>query len=81
MSTSDIAPHQDLAAAPVDALEPHRGDLAAAQPEPHQQYQDRVIAASDRSPSITTRQQAGTTPISRRCSSGSRKLDEDTHVT
>jgi hypothetical protein len=47
-----LAAHNDLAGAPVDVVEAKRGDLGGAQPEPHQQHQDRVVAPAHRVPPI-----------------------------
>ena len=43
-----LADHDQLPGTPIDVLERQRRDLAGAQSQPHQQRQDRVVAAADR---------------------------------
>ena len=43
-----LAPHDNLAALPVQILQGHGQHLAAAQPEPGQKQQDRVVALAGR---------------------------------
>jgi hypothetical protein len=43
VTTVPLAPYRDLAAAPVDVLQPQAGDLTRAQPHPGQQPQHRVV--------------------------------------
>ena len=57
-----LAAHEQQPAAPVDVIEPDRGDLAGAQPQPRQQQQDRVVAPADQPAPIATGQQ----PLDRR---------------
>ena len=57
MSTSDIATNQQLPGSPVEIVKLERGQLAAAQPQPGQQHQDRIIATAHRGAAITTTQQ------------------------
>ncbi|MEI9986089.1 MAG: hypothetical protein WDN69_24685 [Aliidongia sp.] len=52
-----FAVHNDLAAFPIEIVQGHGGDLAAAQAEPREQHQDGVIATTRRLPTITRRQQ------------------------
>ena len=42
------APHDDLAALPIQIFQGHGHDLAATQPEPGQKQQDRVVALAGR---------------------------------
>ena len=52
-----LAIDHHLAGTPVDVIERQAGDLAAAQPEPAHQHQDREIAPPDRSAPVAARQQ------------------------
>ena len=49
--------HGDLAAAPVDVLQPQRGHLTGAEPQPGQQRQDRPVTLSDRGSGVAGAQQ------------------------
>ena len=49
--------HDDLAAFPVEIVQGHGGDLAAAQAEPREQHQDGVVAPTRRRSPIARRQQ------------------------
>ena len=52
-----LAGDGDLAAPPVDVVQPQPGNLAGPQPHPRQQRQHRQVAAAGRTPAITRSQQ------------------------
>ncbi len=52
-----LAADDQLSGAPVDVLQSHGGNLARAQPQPHQHGQDRVVAPADRGAPIAACQQ------------------------
>lgn len=54
---SALAGHHDLPSPPVDVLQTQAHHLPAAQAEPAQQHQDRIVPAPDRAAAITGTQQ------------------------
>ena len=62
VQTVALPANDQLTTPPVEILELHRGNLPGAQPEPHQQQQDRVIPPSDRPPPVAAGQQAAHDP-------------------
>jgi hypothetical protein len=57
LDTAALTADRNLAGPPVNVVQLQAGGLGAAQPEPGQQRQDRVIAAADGRVPITTGQQ------------------------
>jgi hypothetical protein len=51
--TMPLAVHEQLARTPVDVVQPDRGDLPGAQPEPREQHQHGKVAAADHELQVT----------------------------
>jgi hypothetical protein len=52
-----LAMHREQPGAPVDVLQPQRGDLPGAQPEPQHHHDHRVVATPGRAAPIAGAQQ------------------------